>query len=100
MEARIIRQFGVKGCRKEMSLLRGNNSPIVQRGKRLRISGYRFNERRADEDRVVRVFRSGNLFDFGNIKVSLKGIHLASKRIPLHFDIHESEQRLIAADIF
>ena len=83
-----------------MSLLRGDNSSIRNSGKHLRVSLYRLDDRRADEDGVVILLRVRCLFQLWNIQVRFEGIHLASERVSLDFYIHESQQRLIAADIF
>jgi len=99
VEARIACQFGVKGCSEEMSLLRGNNPPVGNRSEYLRVAADRFNDRRTDENRVIIILRAGGLFEFGNVEIRFKGIDLSTKGIALDLDIHQPEQRLVAADI-
>src|SRR5690349_18325115 len=83
-----------------MSLLGGDDSSIWHSRKDLRITTHRFNNRRADKDRVVIFFRPGGLFKFRDIKVRFKRIDLTTEGITLHFDIHQLQQRLVTADIF
>ena len=83
-----------------MSLLRGDNSPIGDGSEHFGIPMHRLDDRRADEDRVIIILRVRRLFELWDIEVGFERIDLASKRVPLHFDIHKPKQGLVAADIF
>src|SRR6266487_1163839 len=90
----------MKRCSQEMSLLCSDNSAIRNRSEHLCILVHRLNDWRADENSMIIIFGSRGLFDLRNVKIRLKRINLTTKGIPLDFDIHQSEQRLISADIF
>jgi hypothetical protein len=53
VEACVVCQFGVKGGGEEMSLLGGDDPPVGNGGEDFCIIRHRFNDRRADEDRVI-----------------------------------------------
>ena len=100
MEARVVCQFGVKGCSEEMSLLCRDNPPVGNRSENLCIPAHRLDDRRADEDRVIIFLRACGLFQFRNIQICFKRIDLTTERVPLNFYIHESKQGLVSAHIF
>src|SRR5688572_13328375 len=83
-----------------MSLLRSHNSPVGDGSQHLCISMHRFDDRRTDEDGMIIIPRIRRLFQLGDIQVCFERIYLAPKRVPLDLYIHESQQRLVAADIF
>ena len=99
MEARIVGQFGVERCSQEMSLLRGDNPPVGDGSENLRPAADRLNDRRTDEYRVVRVCCPAGLLEFGDVQLGLERIQLTAKGIARYFDVHQTEQRLGAADI-
>lgn len=100
MEARIVCQFGMKRCGEEPPLSRSDDPPVGKRSENFHALANRFDDRRANEDRMIIFLRARRLFEFGNIQIYFKRIDLTSKRIASHFDIHQTEQRLIATHVF
>lgn len=100
VKARVVGQFRVKRCSEEMPLLGGDNPPVGYRSEDFCIAAHRLNNRRADEDCMIWRVRCGGAFEFGDVEVYLKRIHLAAEGIALYLDIHESKQGLIAPNIF
>ena len=84
-------QLRMKRGRQHAPLLRSDDAPVVQAGQNLGITIHRFDERGADEHRVVwppiRVY----LPERGDIQVHFEARHLASKGVALHPNIHYTQ---------
>ena len=99
MKPVIRRQFRVKrGCQ-QMTLLRRDDAPIGETGEHLCIALNRFDQWRTNENRVIELPARINLFQRWNIQIDLEAVHLASKSIALHGDIHQTDEGLVAMDI-
>ena len=83
-----------------MTLLSGNNPTILKLSKHPGIAVYMFDNRSADENRMIGLWIKPRLFKCRDIQVHLKAIHLAAKSIASHGDVHHPQQRLLAANIF
>jgi len=99
MKAGIRCEFRMKGRRQQVALLRGNDPAVGEAGKRPRISGYRLDDRRANEDRVVGIVRTTGTLQLRDIEVGLERLKLPPERVARHFDIHQAQERLLSAGI-
>ena len=82
-----------------MTLPSGDYPFIQERCEDLCILLYGFNDRGADEDRVIGFLCTCDLFELWDIQVGLEGIYLPTKGIALDLDVHQIQQGLVTADI-
>ncbi len=90
----------MEGGGQEFSLLGGDNASIGQGRKDAGVGADRFNDRGADENRVIRVVGLCGLFERRDIQVDLERVHLAAEGVAFDGDVHQSQQGLGAAGVF
>src|SRR5260221_8152791 len=76
-------------CGHESILRRGNDRAVLQLREDLDVGTDRFDERRADEDRMERLGAEG-----GHVEIRLERIELPAEGITANADVHEARERM------
>src|SRR5512135_2872332 len=81
VETRVSGELRVKRSGKEMALLRRHDFLVGGGSQRFRAIAYRLDDRRPDEDRMVRPILAGRRLQLRDIQVSFERVDLATEGI-------------------